>query len=92
VTNVWSDFVARVAARLEAGARQYGNGSFARPPAEPVGEIMEELEDVAGRASIMFARVSATAEEARRLTGAVEQAAVAEERRADNGQPREENH
>jgi hypothetical protein len=50
-------FVSAVAARLRAGEREYGNRSFARPPTELVGEIAEELEDVAGWAFILWCRL-----------------------------------
>jgi hypothetical protein len=57
MTDRWPDFAARVAARLEAGARQYGNGSFARPPAELVGEIEEEVLDVCAWSFILWCRL-----------------------------------
>ena len=50
-------FVSAVASRLCAGEREYGNRSFARPPVELVGEIAEELEDVAGWAYILWRRL-----------------------------------
>ena len=40
-------FVARLRARLAAGAVTYGNTSFTRPAADLVDEVMQELEDVA---------------------------------------------
>ena len=53
----FSSFTQAVARRLEAGAREYGDASFSRPPAELVGEVLEELEDVAGWAYVAWCRV-----------------------------------
>lgn len=58
-------FVTRLRARLAAGAREYGDRSFTRPPAELVDEVMQELEDVAGWSLLLWLRLD-------RLRGAVE--------------------
>jgi len=50
-------FAALVEKRLEAGAREYGDTSFARPPAELVGEVAEELLDVCAWSYILWCRV-----------------------------------
>jgi hypothetical protein len=46
VDDIFSAFVNAVRARLESGARQYGERSFSRPPTELAGEIEEELLDL----------------------------------------------
>jgi len=55
----WAAFARAVEARLRQGEREYGGASFARPPGELVGEILEELEDVAGWAFVAWCRVRA---------------------------------
>jgi hypothetical protein len=65
-------FVARLRARLEAGATTYGDTSFTRPAAELVDEIQQELEDVAGWGFLLWIRLD-------RLRGAVEQHQLGEE-------------
>ena len=50
-------FASMVAQRLEQGRRQYGDQSFARPPAELAAEIEEELADVCGWAFVLWTRV-----------------------------------
>lgn len=52
-------FLDLLAARLEAGRREYGDASLLRSPAELVGEIEEELLDVAGWAFVLWLRVRA---------------------------------
>jgi hypothetical protein len=58
-------FVARLRARLEVGAREYGDRSFTRPAAEGVDEVQQELEDVAGWGLLLWIRLE-------RLRGRVE--------------------
>lgn len=53
----WPAFAAAVRSRLEAGARAYGDASFARSPAELVGEIEQELLDVCGWAFVLHERL-----------------------------------
>lgn len=50
-------FVARLRARLDAGAATYGDISFTRPPAELVDEIQQELEDVCGWSLLLWIRL-----------------------------------
>ena len=50
-------FVARLRQRLERGARQYGNASFARPVAELIGEAIEEAEDIVGWSFLAWTRL-----------------------------------
>jgi hypothetical protein len=50
-------FVARVRQRLDAGAKTYGDVSFTRPAAELVDEVMQELEDTAGWAVLLWTRL-----------------------------------
>jgi hypothetical protein len=59
-------FVARLRARLEAGAKTYGNRSLARPAIELVDEVQQELEDVCGWSLLLWIRLD-------RLRGHVEQ-------------------
>jgi hypothetical protein len=55
----WPEFVEMVEARLERGARDYGDASFTRPPIEIVGEVEQELLDVMGWGFVLWTRVSA---------------------------------
>lgn len=64
-------FVARLRARLEAGAASYGAASFTRPAAELVDEVQQELEDVCGWALLLWIRLD-------RLRGQVERVAELE--------------
>lgn len=57
-------FVARLRARLVAGAGTYGDRSFTRLAAELVDEVQQELEDVAGWGLLLWMRLE-------RLRGAV---------------------
>jgi hypothetical protein len=52
-------FVSEVALRLEAGRESYGDHSFACAPSELLGEIEEELLDVAGWSFILWCRLQA---------------------------------
>ena len=67
-------FVARLRARLVAGAATYGEASFQRPAAELVEEVQQELEDVAGWSLILWSRLE-------RLRAGVEAIAVEGETR-----------
>lgn len=53
----WTDFIEALHARLEAGAQEYGDSSYTRPPGELAGEIEEELLDVVGWAFFLWLRV-----------------------------------
>jgi hypothetical protein len=53
----WPAFAAAVRARLDAGARQYGDRSFARPPGELVGELEAEALDLAGWGFVLWSRL-----------------------------------
>lgn len=55
----WTAFVEYAGRRLQAGRRTYGDRSFYRPPLELVGEVEEELLDVAAWAFILWKRVHA---------------------------------
>lgn len=59
-------FVARLRARLAAGAATYGNSSYTRPAVDLVDEVQQELEDVAGWSLLLWIRLA-------RLRGRVEQ-------------------
>jgi hypothetical protein len=50
-------FVARLRARLERGAREYGDTSFRRPAGDLVDEIQQEIEDIAGWGLILWVRL-----------------------------------
>ena len=58
-------FVARLRARLAAGATTYGDASFDRHAIDLVDEIQQELEDVCGWGLILWLRLD-------RLRGRVE--------------------
>jgi hypothetical protein len=68
-----SEFFALVNKRLANGERVYGDASFDRPMAELVGEIEEELLDIAGWSYVAWCRLVA-------LKKRVESAPVADER------------
>lgn len=53
----WAKFIARVEARLEAGAKEYGDGSLRAAPAKLAGEIEEELLDVMGWGFLLWLRM-----------------------------------
>jgi hypothetical protein len=53
----YREFSRKVFARLEVGAKEYGDGSFHRPESEVLGELQQELEDVAGWGYILWARI-----------------------------------
>lgn len=59
------EFWQQLKARLEAGARHYGDASFRRQPAALAREIEEELLDVCGWAFVLWCRL-------RDLAGAME--------------------
>ena len=65
-------FTARLRARLEAGAREYGDTSFSRPAAELIDEIQQELEDVAGWGFLLWVRLDRLREHVTRLGAAGE--------------------
>ena len=50
-------FVARLRARLAAGAATYGDRSFTRPATELVDEIQQELEDTCGWSLLLWIRL-----------------------------------
>lgn len=53
----WRLFASCVALRLEAGAREYGERSFSRAPAELVAELQAEALDLAGWGFILWCRL-----------------------------------
>ena len=72
-------YFAQVKGRMEKGAREYGETSFSKSPSRLAIEIREEVEDISGWASIVWARVIQLAQKARLL-----EAEIAElERRRD---------
>src|SRR3990172_2645641 len=52
-------FCAAIAGRLEQGRKEYGDRSFLRPVGDLLGEIEQELFDVAGWAFVLWVRVRA---------------------------------
>lgn len=52
-------FLTLVMDRLEKGGKAYGEASFERPTQDLLGEIIEELADVAGWAAVLAARIFA---------------------------------
>ena len=63
-------FIARLRERLDAGAKQYGNSSFSRPPGELLSEIQDELVDTAGWGLLLWARIARLRERVERLDAA----------------------
>jgi hypothetical protein len=64
----WPAFMRAVRKRLEAGRREYGAESFARDPAELLGELEEEALDLAGWGFVLWHRIESMQE---RLAGGV---------------------
>ncbi len=62
LTTQWPEFVAAVEARLAVGAREYGDRSFSRSPVKLIGEIRQELRDVAGWAFVLDCRLQRIAD------------------------------
>lgn len=52
-------FLHLVRARLEKGSEDYSDKSLERPTQDLLGEIVEELADVAGWAAVLAARIFA---------------------------------
>jgi hypothetical protein len=50
-------YLGAVERRMERAAQTFGERSYSRDPLELVREVKEELEDVAGWASILWARL-----------------------------------
>lgn len=67
--RAWPAFRKLVRSRLAAGATSYGS-STSRPLPLTLGEISEELSDVAGWACVAFARIEALKARAEILEGA----------------------
>jgi hypothetical protein len=57
--GAWPAFALAVRARLDAGARQYGDASFARPAPELVGELEAEALDLCGWSYVLWSRLRA---------------------------------
>lgn len=55
--NRYADFFAALRAKLDAGAKQYGDASFARPTAEILGELAAEALDLAGWGFVLWERI-----------------------------------
>lgn len=53
----WPLFASCVAARLEAGRREYGDRSFSRDPRELVAELQDEALDLAGWGFVLWCRL-----------------------------------
>ena len=55
----WPAFAEAVRARLEAGRAAYGDRSFSRGPGELLGELEQEVLDLAGWGFVLFRRLEA---------------------------------
>lgn len=55
----WATYTAAVGGRLAAGQRVYGDASLEAPPLALVGEIEDELLDLAGWGFILWRRLRA---------------------------------
>ena len=64
----WPEFETVLKARLDAGARAYGDNSFARPPTRLVDEIEQEALDIIGWGFVLWVRLQALKEKARGLS------------------------
>ena len=67
--NKSNPFFELVAARLEAGRKEYGDRSFERKGEELIDEIIEELADVCGWSYILFDRLQKLREKIAKLEG-----------------------
>ena len=63
----WRLFASCVSARLEVGARESGDRSFSRAPAELVAEMQAEALDVAGWGFILWCRLQRMREQLEEL-------------------------
>lgn len=66
--DAFDEFTRAVRSRLEAGRVAYGDRSFSRPPVELVEELRQEALDLAGWGFVLFVRLRALEEAARRAT------------------------
>ncbi len=57
--DAFDGFIRAVRSRLEAGRAAYGDASFARPPAELLGELQQEALDLAGWGFVLWCRIEA---------------------------------
>ena len=64
-------FSKRVEARMEAGSKEYGDGSFSREPTELISEISEELEDIMGWTFILWTRLQGLSKRLEKTDGEV---------------------
>lgn len=55
----YDEFTAQVRARLENGKTAYGDGSFMRPLAEVVEELIQETADICGWGFVLHSRLTA---------------------------------
>ena len=53
----WPEFMQAVRCRMEEGAKEYGERSFRRAPADLAGEIEQELLEVCGSSYILWSRL-----------------------------------
>ena len=60
-------FLGEVVSRMKVGSEEYGEGSYERPLGELLSEIQEELVDVAGWSSIMWARCEKIREQLKKM-------------------------
>ena len=64
----FAEFGARVAQRIEKGRQVYGDRSFEKPLGELVGEIEEELLDIAGWSYVAWCRLHRLEQHSKELT------------------------
>ena len=57
----WPKFMAEVEARLNAGAREYGDKSFSASPKKLISEIQQEIYDIVGWSFILSCRLARVA-------------------------------
>ena len=55
--NDWTEFINSVNARLQQGAKEYGDKSFLQSPEHLLKELEEETLDIAGWSFIMWCRL-----------------------------------
>ena len=59
------EFLARVRARMAAGAAEYGDKSFQAPAPKTIDEIQQELADVCGWSAVLYVRLERLKEAAK---------------------------
>lgn len=63
-----AEFLYRLQKRLQKGAVEYGDASFDKPIPETIEQLMEEVEDIAGWAFVLWGNLHKRLDRIRRAT------------------------